>query len=212
MEDAAAADAGVEDGDAAGLFVSVEAAGEDVGPAGVGVLRAVGSVGDAVPEGDDGGGVRWGADVHGFDEVPGVAGLGGGEVGGSDLVAGDDVVGLVREVVEGEGGEGLGGEEDGDGEVRQGREIEGGGVRDGRGPGGDGDGGKAAEGEGVGGGQGDIAGFLRERDMDCAEGERFGAELIGELDADERAAGGRRGRFRGGWCRRRSEAALIGLA
>ena len=55
VEDAVAADAFVEDAEVGGLLVGLEAAGEDVGPAGVGVAGAVGAVGDAVAEGDDGG-------------------------------------------------------------------------------------------------------------------------------------------------------------
>ena len=57
VEDAVAADAFVEDAELAGLFVGLEATGEDVGPAGVGVAGAEGAVGDAVAEGDDGGAV-----------------------------------------------------------------------------------------------------------------------------------------------------------
>ncbi len=56
VQDAVAADAFVEDAEVGGLLVGLEAAGEDVGPAGVGVAGAVGAVGDAVAEGDDGGG------------------------------------------------------------------------------------------------------------------------------------------------------------
>ncbi len=55
VEDAVAADALVEDAEVCGLLVGEEAVGEDVGPAGVGVAGAVGAVGDAVAEGDDGG-------------------------------------------------------------------------------------------------------------------------------------------------------------
>ena len=57
VEDAVAADAFVEDAEVGGLLVGLQAAGEDVGPAGVVVGGAVGAVGDAVAEGDDGGGV-----------------------------------------------------------------------------------------------------------------------------------------------------------
>ncbi len=90
----------------------------------------------------------------------------------------------------GEVGRLLGGEEEADGEVGEGREGEGGGVADGGGAGGDGDGGAAAEGEDVGGGEGDVACGGGEGDVGGGDGEGFGAELVGELDADERAAEG----------------------
>ena len=53
MEDAIATDAFVEDAEVCGLLVSLETAGKDVGPASVGVASAVGTVCDAVAEGDD---------------------------------------------------------------------------------------------------------------------------------------------------------------
>jgi hypothetical protein len=55
VQDAVAADALVEDAEAGGLLVGEQAAGEFVGPARVGVEAAVGPVGDAVAERDDGG-------------------------------------------------------------------------------------------------------------------------------------------------------------
>ena len=55
VQDAVAADAFVEDAELCGLLVGLEAAGEDVGPAGVGVAGAERAVGDAVAEGYDGG-------------------------------------------------------------------------------------------------------------------------------------------------------------
>ena len=76
VEDAVASDAFIEDGEVGGLLVGLEAACEDVGPAGVGVAGAVGSVGDAVAEGDDGGCFFVSGDVDAFEEVPGVEGRG----------------------------------------------------------------------------------------------------------------------------------------
>ncbi len=55
VQNAVAADALVEDAEVCGLLVSLQAAGEHVGPARVGVAGAVRAVGDAVAEGYDGG-------------------------------------------------------------------------------------------------------------------------------------------------------------
>ena len=71
VENAVAADALVEDAEICGLLVGLEAAGEDVGPAGVGVAGAVGSVGDAIAEGDDGGALSSARDVDSFEKGPG---------------------------------------------------------------------------------------------------------------------------------------------
>ena len=101
VEDTVAADALVEDAEIFCLLVGLEAGGEDVGPAGVGVAGAVGAVGDAIAEGDDGGGFVVGRDVDSLEEVPGEEGVRGVERGGADDVAGGEVVGLVGEGVEG---------------------------------------------------------------------------------------------------------------
>ena len=80
VEDAVAADALVENAKAGGLFVGLEAAGENVGPAGVGVLGGEGAVGDGVAEGDDGGVGGGDFDVDAFEEWP--RGDGGGGLEG----------------------------------------------------------------------------------------------------------------------------------
>ena len=77
VENAVSAYALVEHAEMCGLLVGLEAAGEDVGPAGVGVAGAEGAVGDAVAEGDDGGGFAVGGDVDAFEEVPAEEGLRG---------------------------------------------------------------------------------------------------------------------------------------
>jgi hypothetical protein len=190
VEDAVAADALIQDAEVCGLLVGLEAAGEDVGPAGVGVACAVGAVGDAVAEGDDGGGFVVAGDVDSFEEVPGEEGLRGVERGGADDVAGDEVVGLVGEGVEGELADGLVGEEEADGEVGGGSDFDGGGVADGEGSGLDDDGGLAAEGECGCGAGGDGAGAGAESDLCGADGQGVEAEFIGENDADGGAADG----------------------
>jgi len=190
VEDAVAADAFVEDAEVGGFLVGLEAAGEDVGPAGVGVAGAVGAVGDAVAEGDDGGGFIGGFDVDAFEEGPGVEFFGRVEGFGSDDVAGDDVAGLVGEAVLGDLLDGLGGDEEADGDVGEGWEFEVGGVADDEGAGRDGDGGTAAEGEGVGGGEVDFAMACAEGDVRGADGEGVEAELVAEDDADGGAAEG----------------------
>ncbi len=90
----------------------------------------------------------------------------------------------------GDVGDFLRGQEEADGEVGEGRQGEGGGVADGGGAGRDGDGGAPAEGEDVGGGEGDVACGAGEGDVGGGDGEGLGAELVRELDADERAAEG----------------------
>ena len=123
MEDAIAADALIEDAEVCGLFVGEETVGEDVGPAGVGVAGAVGAVGDAVAEGDDGGALFVAGDVDAFEEVPAEECLWAFECGGAGDVAGDEVVGLIAEGVEGELVDGLVGEEEADGEIRCGSDF-----------------------------------------------------------------------------------------
>ena len=66
VQDAITADADVKDAEVGGLLVGGEAAGKEVGPTLVLVDGGVGSVGDGVPEGDDGGGLGFGFDVNGF--------------------------------------------------------------------------------------------------------------------------------------------------
>ena len=190
VQDAVAADALVEDGEVGGVLVGLEAAGEDVGPAGVGVAGAVGAVGDAVSEGDDGGAVVGGFDVEAFEDGPGVDLFGVVELGGADDVAGSGVAGLVREAMDGELAEGLLGQVEADGHVGEGGKLEVDGIADDEGSGRDGDGGTSAEAEGVGGGQGDVAVACAEGDVGLADGEGIEAELVGEDDAYDGAAEG----------------------
>ena len=173
-----------------GLLVGLEAAREDVGPAGVGVAGAVGSVGDAVAEGDDGGCFFVGGDVDALEEVPGEEGLWAVERGGGDGVARGEVVGLVGEGMEGELVDGLVGEKEADGEIGRGSDFEGYGVADDEGSGGNGDGWLSVEGEGSSAGGGDGGGFRAESDLCGADGEGVEAEFVGEDDADGRAADG----------------------
>jgi hypothetical protein len=190
VEDAVATDALVQDAEVRGLFVGLEAAGEDVGPAGVGVGGAVGAVGDAVAEGDDGGAVTVDFDVDAFEEGPGGDLFGRVEGLGADDVAGCGVAGLVGEVVHRDLGEGLGRDEEAYGEVGEGWELEVGGVADHHGSWRYGDGGTAAEGQGVGGAEVDFAMSGGEGDVRFADGERGDAELVAEDDANDRAAEG----------------------
>ena len=67
---AVAADAFVDDGEVGGLLVGLQAAGEHVRPAGVGVRVLSGAVGDAVAEGDDGAAVGAALDVDAFENRP----------------------------------------------------------------------------------------------------------------------------------------------
>jgi hypothetical protein len=80
VKDAIAADAFVEDGEIGGLLIGLEATGEDVGPARVGVAGAECSIGDAVAEGDDGGAFGGDFDVEAFEEWPAVDFLGDSRV------------------------------------------------------------------------------------------------------------------------------------
>ncbi len=190
VQDAVTTDALVEDAEVGGLLVGLEASGEDVGPAGVGVASAVGTVGDAVSEGDDGGAVVGGFDVEAFEDGPGVDLFGAVEFGGTDDVSGGGVAGLVREAVDGELAEWLLGQVEADGHVGEGGKLEVDGVADDEGSGGDGDGGTTAEAEGVGGGEGDVAVACAEGNVSLADGEGIEAELVGENDTDDRAAEG----------------------
>ena len=61
VQNAVAADALVQHAEVRGLLVGLEARGEDVGPAAVGVAGGVRAIGDGVAEGDDGGGFGVGA-------------------------------------------------------------------------------------------------------------------------------------------------------
>jgi len=128
MEDAVAADAFVEDAEVCGLLVGLKAAGEDVGPTGVGVAGAVSAVGDAVAEGDDSCGLVVGGDVDSFEEVPAEEGGGGVEREGADNVAGYQVVGLSGEAMEGELIDWLIRKEEADREIGRGSDFEGDGV------------------------------------------------------------------------------------
>ena len=156
MEDAVAADALVEDAEVRGLLVGEEAVSEDVGPAGVGVAGAMGSVGDAVAEGDDRGTFFFGGDVDAFEEVPCEKCLGAVERGRGDCVARNEIVRLVCKGMKRELVDWLIGEKDADGEVRCRCDFEGYGIADDEGPGWDGYGWFSAEGErnGAGGGDG----------------------------------------------------------
>ena len=190
VQDAVAADALVEDAEVGGALVGQQAAGEFVGPAGVGVERGEGAVGDAVAEGDDGGAVRGDLDVDALDEGPG-ADLGGAIEGlGADDVAGRGVAGLVGGAVLREMGDGLRGKEEADGEIGGGGQVHRGGIADHQRAGRNDDGGASAEGEAGGGDEIDGAAALADGDVRRADGERLGAELVGEDDADLRAADG----------------------
>ncbi len=83
---------------------------------------------------------------------------------------------------------GLGGDEETDGQVGEGGELQVGWVADDHGSCGDGDGGAAAEGEGIGGAEVDLAAGGSEGDVGGSDGEGFEAELVGEDDADCRSA------------------------
>ena len=130
MEDAVAANSFVEDAEVRGLLVGLKAAGENVGPAGVGVAGAVSAVGDAVAEGDDGCGLVVGGDVDSLEEVPAEEGGGGVERDGADNVAGHEVVGLSGEAMEGELVDWLIRKEEADREIGRGSDFENGGIAD----------------------------------------------------------------------------------
>ena len=190
VEDAVAADALVEDAEIGGLLVGLEAAGEDVGPAGIRVASAVGAVGDAVAEGDDGGALFVGGDVDSFEEVPGEECLRGVERSGADDVAGDEVVGLIGEGMEGELVDWLIGEKEADCEVGKGSDFEGDGVTDDEGAGWNDDGGFSVEGECGCASRGNRAGAGAKGDLCSADGEGVEAEFVGENDTDRGAADG----------------------
>lgn len=190
VEDAVAADAFVEDGEVCGLLVGLEAAGEDVGPAGVGAGGAMGAVGDAIAKGDNGGAVAAGFDIDAFEKGPGGDLFGRVEGLGADDVAGRGVAGLVGEVVHRDLGDGLGRDEEADGEVGEGWELQVGRVADHHGSWRDDDGGTAAEGEGVRGAEVDLAMAGGEGDVGFADGERGEAELVTEDNANDGAAEG----------------------
>jgi hypothetical protein len=74
--------------------------------------------------------------------------------------------------------------EDADDEIGHGSGLHGQRVAEDEAAGGDKDGGTAAEGEGMIGAGLDFAGARAEGDVSRADGERGGAELVGELDAE----------------------------
>ncbi len=87
MQDAIAADAGVEDG----AVMAVEARGQNVRPAVIGIGGGSCAVGDGIPECDDCLAVAGGKDIDAGEEDPGgdVSGIGDGC--GSGLIARADV-------------------------------------------------------------------------------------------------------------------------
>jgi hypothetical protein len=188
VQDAVAADALVEDSEIVGLFVGQQAAGQLVGPSTIGILRDECAVGDAVAEGDDSCAVRGDLDVNSLDEGPGADFAGVIEGLRSNHIAGRSVTGLNSGAVLGELANGLRRKEETDGEVRLGREIQRGRVADRQSPRRDDDRGVSAEGEAGGGDEIDGAGALANGDVCRADGERLGAELVSEDDADHGAA------------------------
>lgn len=190
VEDAIAADALVEYAEFVGLLVGLEAAGENVGPAGVGVAGAESAVGDAVAEGDDGGAVFVRENVDAFEEVPAEELLRVVERCGGDCVACGEVVGLVGEGVEGELVDGLVGKKEADSQVGEGCGFEGDRIADHQGSGWDNDGGLSAEGEWCSGACGYAATGGPQCDLCGGDGERVEAEFVGEDDAEGLAAEG----------------------
>ena len=83
--------------------------------------------------------------------------------------------------------DGLGGQEEADGDVGECGELEVGGIADDQGSGWNGDGGTTAKGESAGRCGVDLAVSGGEGDVRRADGERVGAELIAEDDADDGA-------------------------
>ena len=135
VEEAVAADAFIEDGEVGGLLVGLKAVREDIGPAGVCIARAEGSVSDAVAKGDDGGAFGGDFNVEAFEKGPAVDFFGGFEGFGGDDVAFDGVAGLIGEAVLRDLVDGLGGDEEGNCDVCEGREFQVGRIADGEGSG-----------------------------------------------------------------------------
>jgi hypothetical protein len=184
-EDAIATDAFVEDGEAGGCGVVVEAGGEVVGPAMILIVGGVGAVGDGIAERDDGSGMRIdGLDVDAFEEIPGWILGGRAERWGGDFVAVLDEVGLLGRAVGGDVGDGLDRQVEAHGDVGEGGRGEVNGIAEDHSSGGNDDGSLAAEDEGmerlglngVGAGAEGHAGGV--------DAERLGAEFIGETDAE----------------------------
>jgi hypothetical protein len=190
VEDAVAADTLVQNAEIRGLLVGQEAPSENVRPAGVGVAGAVGPVGDAVAEGDDGSAFVVGGDVDSLEEVPGEEGGGSVERGGADDVAGNEVVGLIGEGMEGQLIDQLVGEKDADCEIGGGSDFEGHWVADDQGAWRDDDCGCSAEGEWCGAACGNGAGPGAEGYLCSTDGQRIKPEFVGEDYADRRAADG----------------------
>ena len=113
-----------------------------------------------------------------------------GSSGAAGRIAIGDIVVLVGEGVEGFGAHDLRRQIEADGDVGERSDVERDGIREDGGAGRNVDGGCAAKGDGViaAGLNGSAAGA--ERDVGVADGERIEAELVGEADANLRAADG----------------------
>ena len=95
--------------------------GQVVRPAVVLVVGSIGAVSNGVAEGDDRSGVRRERpDVDAFEEIPGRHGNGRGEAGGSDFVAGLDIVALLGTGVHRDIADLLERQKEADGEVSEG--------------------------------------------------------------------------------------------
>ena len=150
VEEAIAADAFVEDGKVRGFWILLEALGENIGPAAVGVAGGERAVGDGVAEANDGGGVSGvGGDVDGLDEAPGINGARVGEGFGGGGVAFGDECGGARILMAGCVVDGLGWEVDADGKACKRRDLEGDRIAEHGSAGRNDDGGLAIKGEGV---------------------------------------------------------------
>jgi hypothetical protein len=177
----------VHDGDLAAVDAA-QAGAEQIGPAVVLVAVGPEAVGDGIAEGDDAGG-GWGAEHVDAGDVGARLGLGGaGHGGGAGLVAVGDRDGLQRPEMLGDD-VGLGDVER-DHEVGAAMDRDGDGIADRDGAGGNVQGGLAGEGDRVIGGGVDGAAVGGERDVDVAEGQRAGAVLVGQAQAQAGAAGG----------------------
>jgi len=150
----------------------------------------VGTVGDAVAEGDDGGAIVIGDDVDTFQEIPAKEWSGGVERGGGDGVAWNEVVGLIGKGMECQLGDWLIGEEEADGEIGRGSDFQHDGVADDEGTGWDDDRWCSAECERICATRGDVTCSGAKGDLGGADGQGVEAEFVSKNQADRGAADG----------------------
>ena len=188
-EEMISSDALIGDCYVARVLVSLQAVGENVGPAVVAVGGGSMAVSDGVAEHDDGGGAFGSEDIDGGDLIPVVDVFGVGEIGGGGFVSVDDVRRSAGTGVAGfRGGRSL--EVERDRNVRESVDLVSDGVGNVVGAGRDGDVGRSGEGERLVGAGIDLSRGWTEwvRDMDRADVEGFDSEGVGDVNAESRAS------------------------